>query len=148
MAQAMGPPHLFPRPPEPEPRFLERDTAKRRRVSHYYPRISTKRIKSHQLAVVGPFGCYIRLDEAGLPKEGKIQHARTGCLCEGHRDAIIMNLLCKWVYISSVTFQIEPEAAKMVAELLTEKFQIIPMPLGEVQKRLSHWRAAIKQVMM
>ncbi|KAK8029868.1 hypothetical protein PG993_011159 [Apiospora rasikravindrae] len=122
----MAPPHLT-------------DPTRTRRVSNYHGYISTKRIHSYvQLGL----GCFVALDEVGLPASPHIEHGY-GCVCLGFRDAHILNLLWKWLKVDSQILQVEPDSANEVATRLLSKWHLDFMSVEEVFEMLGHWRRAV-----
>ncbi|KAK7959645.1 uncharacterized protein PG986_004499 [Apiospora aurea] len=141
----MAPPHLAgPYADNRSYYYAARDPTRTRRVSNHHPFISTKRIHSYiQLGL----GCFVALDEVGLPAGPHIEHGY-GCVCAGFRDAHLLNLLWKWVKVDARILQVEPDAANEVAARLLNEWHLGFMPAEEVFEVLGHWKWRVGQFEM
>ncbi|KAK8078986.1 Cys/Met metabolism- pyridoxal phosphate-dependent enzyme [Apiospora phragmitis] len=77
----------------------------------------------------------------------RIEHGG-GCVCDGFRDALIMNLLWKWIKVDAVILQVELEAAQELVAGLMKRWHLSFMTVEEVVKVLKQWDRAAMQSQM
>lgn len=143
----MAPPHLVNPSNTRTYTYLAKDSARLRHVSNCFPRISIKRSDQYRYATIGPLGCYLPVDELGLPVTPRIKHAPLGCLCEGYQEVFIMELLWKWIHVHSALFQIESQAVRRFTEDLVKVWNLTPMSMDEVAEKLGHWENRFEEAM-
>ncbi|KAK8112827.1 hypothetical protein PG984_013353 [Apiospora sp. TS-2023a] len=123
--------------------YAPNDTMRARRVTRTFPYKSVKQNNRGQLW----FGkCCAYLDRVNLPAAAYIEHGYE-CRCAGYQNAIIMNMLWKWLTVDAVIMQVEPLKAQQTVQRLVETWGLEPMGLAHVAAVLEPWGKMVNEVM-
>ncbi|KAK7964097.1 hypothetical protein PG988_011071 [Apiospora saccharicola] len=123
--------------------YAANDTMRARRVTRTYPWVSAKQNKRGRIW----FGrCCAYLDRVNLPVAAYIEHGY-GCRCAGYQNAIIVNMLWKWLTVDAVVMQVEPRKAQQTVQRLVQAWGLEPMSLAHVAAVLEPWGRMVNEVM-